>query len=407
MSLSRKSWSALTSLTRQWTMEDEEEVEREKRRRVRSSTSTADPDELSPGHSPKGSLTNEGTPEQISSNDSAAARSSAEQIQLDFLKMLRVRDEKRRKRHVETLRQQKEGEEKVGGSQQVRVEILGDLDAEEDEAEEETIRKEKSPPQTAPTSLNGSGPAYASTHEKDSSLRNKDSSTKPPPIGSHKFVSSMSICFDNSCNHTERINPTTTTSPQSPTLLSALQPLPAQSPFPRGAQSPTPNGQTPDSSNSHPAFVRQSSRTASYRMLRKQEEEIMPLQRSASVRTTSKAFEANADQEQEEGKTSPFQRNSRQRVSSRTIQEKMERLAHAAQKSDMVRSPDVAQRTLFLLDEVSRKRGLFEKDPGATQARPGLLKQDLRHVDIVSKRSLFERRGEVSPKPTTNNKVYK
>lgn len=67
------------SLTRQWTMEDEEEVEREKRRRVRSSTSTADPDELSPGHSPKGSLTNEGTPEQISSNDSAAARSRSEE----------------------------------------------------------------------------------------------------------------------------------------------------------------------------------------------------------------------------------------------------------------------------------------------------------------------------------------
>lgn len=31
------------SLTRQWTMEDEEEVEREKRRRVRGSNSTADP----------------------------------------------------------------------------------------------------------------------------------------------------------------------------------------------------------------------------------------------------------------------------------------------------------------------------------------------------------------------------
>ncbi|XP_062316463.1 uncharacterized protein LOC134019520 [Osmerus eperlanus] len=341
--------------------------------------------------------------------------SSAEQIQLDFLKMLRVRDEKRRKRHVETLRQQKEGEEKGSGSQQVRVEILGDLDAEEDEAEEETIRKEKSPPQAAPTSVKGSGPACASTvttstdpqNENGSSLRNKDSSTKPPPIGSHKFVSSMSISFDNSCSHTERINPTTPTSPQSPTLFSALQPLPAQSPSPRGAQSPTQNGQLPDSSNSRPAFVRQSSRTASYRMLRKQEEERMPLQRSASVRTTSKAFEANADQEQEEDNTSPFQRNSRQRVSSRTIQEKMERLAHAAQKSDMVRSPDVAQRTLFLLDEVSRKRGLFEKDPAATQASPGLLKQDLRHVDIVSKRNLFERRGEVSPKSTTNSKVYK
>lgn len=33
-----------------------------------------------------------------------------------------------------------------------------------------------------------------------------------------------------------------------------------------------------------------------------------------------------------------------------------------AQKSEAMRSPDVTQRTLFLLDEVSRKRGLFEKE---------------------------------------------
>ena len=35
------------------------------------------------------------------------------------------------------------------------------------------------------------------------------------------------------------------------------------------------------------------------------------------------------------------------------------------QKSDIARYPDVAQRTLFLLDEVSRKRGLFEKEQQA------------------------------------------
>lgn len=35
----------LSSLARQWTMEDEEEVEREKRRKVRGSSSTADPED--------------------------------------------------------------------------------------------------------------------------------------------------------------------------------------------------------------------------------------------------------------------------------------------------------------------------------------------------------------------------
>lgn len=43
----------LSSLTRQWTMEDEEEVEREKRRKVRGSSSTTDPEDdsrVSPSH---------------------------------------------------------------------------------------------------------------------------------------------------------------------------------------------------------------------------------------------------------------------------------------------------------------------------------------------------------------------
>lgn len=164
----------------------------------------------------------------------------------------------------------------------------------------------------------------------------------------------------------------------------------------------------------------------------------MPLKRSASVRTTSKAFEANTDQKQEEDKTSPFQRNSRQRVSSHSIQEKMERLAQASQKSEVLRSPGVTQRTLFLLDEVSRKRGLFEKDQTSSQESPKGLKKDhrsfasglsdhinrlvskteqpgsshsptdLRHVDIVNKRRLFEIRGEaVSPKPAPYGKIYK
>lgn len=161
--------------------------------------------------------------------------------------------------------------------------------------------------------------------------------------------------------------------------------------------------------------------------MRKKEEEASPLQRSFSVRTTSKKFESNADQNEEENKTSSFQRNSRQRISSRSIQEKMERLAQAAQKSELTRFPDVTQRTLVLLEEVSRKRGIFEKEQqqqAQSPTSPGVSRQefrgftsgmsdrinrwlnktsktgsshsptDLRHVDITSKRSLFENRGE-------------
>ncbi|KAI4578600.1 hypothetical protein MJG53_011455 [Ovis ammon polii x Ovis aries] len=42
MSVSRKSWAALSSLTRQWTLEDEEEQERERRRRHRNLSFAAD-----------------------------------------------------------------------------------------------------------------------------------------------------------------------------------------------------------------------------------------------------------------------------------------------------------------------------------------------------------------------------
>lgn len=187
-----------------------------------------------------------------------------------------------------------------------------------------------------------------------------------------------------------------------------------------------------------PAFVRQSSRTISFRMMRKKEEEGAPLQRSASVRMASKKFESNTDQNEDEDKASSFQRNSRQRISSRSIQEKMERLAQAAQKSEITRSPDVTQRTLFLLEEVSRKRGLFEKEQqGASPSSPGVSRQefrsftsgmsdrinrwlnksnntgssnnptDLRHVDITSKRSLFEAKEEEGVPKSSPGKIYK
>lgn len=46
------------------------------------------------------------------------------------------------------------------------------------------------------------------------------------------------------------------------------------------------------------------------------------------------------------------------------------------QKSEATRSPDVTQRTLFLLEEVSRKRGLFEKEQQAAgPASPGVSRQ--------------------------------
>ncbi|XP_019123051.2 ladinin-1 isoform X2 [Larimichthys crocea] len=416
MSISRKNWSALSSLARQWTMEDEEEVEREKRRRVKS-IGNADPDDDS-SQTPSDTPTS--THGRDPSSEMSQGLSSAEQLQLDFVEMLRVRDEKRRMRHVETLRRQKEvGEDEAeacrgGGGGGARVELLGDLD--DDQGSVFPSVKATSKPQPPPKTASYS-PTNSSTnrqHENGESS-SQDPDPKPSSNPARKFVSSVSISLEKSPSTS---GCTTPMSPHSPMSPREHWPSPCQSPSPRVSQSPVQNGHTQE-------------------MMRKKEEEAAPLQRSASVRMASKKFESNTDQNEDEDKASSFQRNSRQRISSRSIQEKMERLAQAAQKSEVVRSPDVTQRTLFLMEEVSRKRGLFEKDQQtASPASPGVSRQefrsfatgmsdrinrwlnktnqtgsshspaDLRHVDITSKRSLFESREDNVPKPSLG-KLFK
>ncbi|XP_008412008.1 ladinin-1 [Poecilia reticulata] len=454
MSISRKNWSALSSLARQWTMEDEEEVEREKRRRVKSSsTPNQDGDSSPTSRTPP---TSGGTSGTESSTETSQGLSSVEQIQLDFVEMLRTRDEKRRMRQVEVLRRQKEEEEGdskegggEGGEEDARVVLLGELDEEKG-----NVYKPQPPTKTSshsPTSSGNSSTRTSSTktqHENgESSSREPAPKPKPASSTARKFVSSVSISLDNAPSG--RTTPMSPGSPSAPLSPRDPCPSPCQSTSSHASQSPVQNGHEQEVSSNgsssatgkleqaaKPAFIRQSSRTLSFRMMKKKEEESAPLQRSASVRMVSKKFEAKTDHNEDEDKGS-FQRNSRQRVSSRSIKEKMERLAQAAQKSDVPRSPDVTQRTLFLLEEVSRKRGLFEKDqqaqsptsPGVSRSefrsftsgmsdrintwlnktsQPGSpLSLDLRNVDISSKRSLFESRGEESASKISSGKHQK
>ncbi|XP_034445298.1 ladinin-1 [Hippoglossus hippoglossus] len=443
MSISRKNWSALSSLARQMTMEDQEEVERERRRRVKSSSSPADPE------APRDTPTSGSPFGTDSTSETSQGLSSDEQTQLDFVEMLRVRDEKRRLRHVETLRRQKEEEEDEaeansgggGGGGEARVELLGDANEEQGNVFL-PVRSTSQPqplPKTAsdsPSSSNTSTDITNRQPENGKSPR-EDPDPTTQSTRARKFVSSVSISLDKSpsiCGRTTPMSPCSPTAPRSP---QEHWPSPCRSPSPTGAQGPVPNGHTQEANKNDsfsngnfeqatkPALVRQSSRTISFRMMRKKEEDSSPLQRSASVRVATKKFESNTGQKEDEDKSSSFERNSRQRISSRSIQEKMEKLAQAAQKSDTLRSPDVTQRTLFLLDEVSRKRGLFEKEqqeaaptgPGGSrqefqslksgmshrinrwlnktnQTGPSHSPTDLRHVDITSKRSVFENRGQ-------------
>lgn len=56
------------------------------------------------------------------------------------------------------------------------------------------------------------------------------------------------------------------------------------------------------------------------------------------------------------------------------------------EKSEMVRYPDVAQRTLLLFDEVSRKRELFEKEQqtGSTASSGGSKQVQLSQTTLIS-----------------------
>lgn len=410
-------------------MEDEEEVERERRRRVRGSSSTADPDGVfDPEHPAHGE-----TGDSHATATSDQGLSSVEQTQLDFVEMLRSRDEKRRMRHVETLRRQKEAVDDGDGDggAKPRVELLGDLE-EGDSATVSrsavTLSKQDQPTTRVTGSPRSSTSSETSTSSKDRQFENRESSSKDrDPAAStnqaRKFVSSVSISLDKSPSTSGRTTPMSPRSPAAP-----LSPRENWSSS-RANTSPVQNGHTHETTvngsskfeaTSKPAFVRQSSRTISFRLMKKKEEESSPLQRSASVRIATKMFERDADQNPEEETVSSFQRNSRQRISSRSIQEKMERLAQAAQRSENVRSPDVAQRTLSLMEEVSRKRGLFEQQQEQSpcsrqdfkniktgmserinkwlnkqnQSGPSHSPSDLRHVDITSKKSLFEKKAE-------------
>ncbi|XP_072552860.1 ladinin-1 isoform X2 [Salminus brasiliensis] len=370
MSISRENWSALSTLAQQWTMEDKEEVERERRRKTKSFMSDVDTDNIfSDDTEPQN------TGESSASEDSDSAGGGLEKLQLDFVEMLRVRDERRRKRHVETLsrqRQEEKGEGEVKGEEDcaggARVEVLGDTENNNMKMNlQRSMEALVSSPPTSSVDL-----TYRPGSEKGEQKRENGGTTLTPTESSHTF--------DYQNESARSFEPT-----------------------------------------DKPAFTQQSSRTMSFRILKKKEEESMPLQRSASLRITAKKFESNQRSNNEEEQQSPFSRSSRQRLSSRTIQEKMERLAQASQKWEAVKSPAMAHKTLFLVDEVSRKRELFERDQKTAntssapnkqdyhtlsagissqvnrwiqkktlQSLSSLTPTDLRHVDISSKKMLFE-----------------
>lgn len=109
---------------------------------------------------------------------------SVEQIQLDFVEMLRTRDEKRRMRQVEALRRQKEEEEgdsKEGrgeGEEDARVVLLGELDEEKG-----NVYKPQPPTKTSSYSPTSSGNSSTRTNGTKTQVSRNTSCFKLNQIG--------------------------------------------------------------------------------------------------------------------------------------------------------------------------------------------------------------------------------
>ncbi|KAL4623819.1 ladinin-1 [Arapaima gigas] len=362
MSISRKNWSALSSLTRQWTVEDEEEIERERRRKIRSHGSTAEFDDSSAGNS---------VPAEAETPSAQDSYDGLEQAQLDFVEMLRMREEKRRRRQEEALRQQHQEEEAKQGTERPGVEIgqQKQVDRENETEEQEGQRQNQD---TTPKELGTTNNKGSNRNRRSESKQEEQPET--PTKTSRKFVSSFSISF-NKNQKSPAGGSSTVTSPLSPTgsfRAASPEQVPAdvsqngdtqESPLASPSEGPTAKQQTP--------FKRQNYRAWSFRVMRKKEQQSVPFQRRTlwCIIMSEPCMVSLQDYDfllqttsHEDDQQSPFKRNSRQRLSSRSIQETMEKLALAVQKSEIIKSPTTPRGPLYLVDEVSRKRELFEKE---------------------------------------------
>ncbi|RXN18955.1 ladinin-1 isoform X1 [Labeo rohita] len=346
------------------------------------------------------------------------------QLQMDFVEMLRVRDERRRNRHVETLRKNKgedDGSGEGGPNEEPRLELLGE------QQDEELFKNVQRCVETFMSSEPPTDSRDSETHEKqENGGTNQDSTStnsQAPSKASRKFVSSLSVSFD--------------MSPSSPSAVSRLvSPLspkspPLQSPRAESPRSPTNSGSMSPTSNEDTE------------MMKKKEEENMPLQRSASVRIAAKSFESNkvkllntntSDSVQSQSHIDELSSLfwmfwstelqprggaaadpiSEKRLSSRSIQEKMERLAQASQKWEVSKSP-LVHKTVCLADEVSRKRELFEKEQEGSDKSHVFSKQDFRsfssgisdRINRFVQKKTFTVSSPSSHSPSTVKKIQK
>ncbi|XP_039604661.1 ladinin-1 isoform X3 [Polypterus senegalus] len=410
-------------LTRQWTVEDEEEVEREKRRRNRSfcSTSEAPEEEAQAAALPHHSARDE--------PDTAHSKEG----DLHFLDMLKSREEERQRRQLETLMQQREEDEEGtlrikgedGGQQRSMAETQskqvsspennfmavpnGKRKSYPEEANIKTVEMREEQEQRRHIEAVTRQKKDGSTEYSDTSEGETRKSKSPPRMTaadakdkvvqksenkspSKKFVSSLSISFDKSADSRKTPSPLSPVSPSNPVHLRTVfkdKSIPATRTQENMENGPDKNVNeraevsrqqevNPDRSEhvQEDAFKRLSSRSTSFRQTTEPAVSISRIKRSSSLRYPSrkedKMGRLQQDSNGKEESTAPFQRNTKLRISSRTIEEKLERLAMAAQKSELVKSPTIAHKEFYLpADDIARKRDIFEREATGAENSSG------------------------------------
>uniref|UniRef100_A0A8C8SBJ7 Ladinin 1 n=1 Tax=Pelusios castaneus TaxID=367368 RepID=A0A8C8SBJ7_9SAUR len=384
MSLKRKNWTALSSLARQRTLEDEEEQARERRRRDRnlSSTTEAEVEALCPAQN-----ANQPALERLCSLDETelpAAAMAEEEAEQKLTMVLRPQEARRQRKSSGNLRHEEEPQEnsrepETGvGSQEAALHQAPARDGKILAGEQchRVAQASKSPTAERCPELAAEQKVLAGEQHRGSAGEEKELMAEKPQEGkevtegqpeglpreqknrSHQEVKVLSRAgsrteqkLDIPATHPSSQQDTVRNPPRAQEEVG----LPSTQGRPEGSSvtSPSPIQITYSSS-----FKRISPRTVSFRVISKKDKEENSFTRSASMRIPASCVK---------------------------IEEKLEKYTSAVQRSEGVKLPVSVPRGLLPVSEgVASKRSIFEA-PSRTDPAP-VRKENLKLPGVVTSR---------------------
>uniref|UniRef100_UPI00398F6EFB ladinin-1-like isoform X1 n=2 Tax=Pristiophorus japonicus TaxID=55135 RepID=UPI00398F6EFB len=411
MSLSRKNWTALSSLAQQRSMEDDEEFEKARRRRDRMHSSATDNEDIAEEqHTFENSV--------VFNDQEETSSPHLEDETIPFAEMLRRREEDKRQHQREALQNLK------------LTKFASETEVERVSKSEQENENKKPEMKETPTDK-----------QRKKSDENDSNKTSASPLKQEKET-------NNSVASTQNHSNTENTCSQSP-----LSPIHTTRVFislgkPKEVKSPT-RLKTQLSLENNKCYQEQKSSTKIVNDCPKSQASVTELKANGEhEKTRQESFKRESNnkvEEQDEKRSSdivteaqhqkketivdgpssnnvpfrrfspratsfrvanpevksqPFQRSASLRIPSRSPSGKidgiLEKYAKAIQRSDSSKSKKSPSNYLSRpLDGVASKRCVFEKDDAQdTRARYLITKKDIRPGDVANKRSLWENKAE-------------